>query len=58
MKKIFVIVAIVATMILSASCNNRKPAEPVLDATEVVDSLNVAVDSAAVDAPVEEVVAE
>ena len=56
MKKIFAIVAIVATMILSASCGSRQTTSaPVEDAIEVVDSLEVAVDSVAVEAPVEEV---
>lgn len=55
MKKIFAIVAIVATMILSASCGSRQTSAPVEDAIEVVDSLEVAVDSVAVEAPVEEV---
>lgn len=56
MKKIFAIVAIVATMILSASCGCGQTSAPVEEeAVEVVDSLEVAVDSLAVEAPVEEV---
>ena len=62
MKKIFAIVAIVATMILSASCGCRQTSAPVEDAVEVVDSLSVAVDSLSVatdslvvEAPAEEV---
>jgi len=58
MKKIFAVVAIVATMILSASCGNRAPKAEVeaVDSTLVVndstvvtsDSLAVATDSVAV----------
>ena len=60
MKKIFATLAIVATLILSASCtytSSSKSVEPAVDsvAVELVDSTVVAVDSVAV-AP--EVVAE
>lgn len=60
MKKIFATLAIVATLVLSASCtcsSNRKAVEPAVDSlgVELVDSADVAVDSVAV-AP--EVVAE
>ena len=51
MKKIFTIVAVVATMILSASCGNRasKAEVEAADSTLVVaDSLAVAADSLAV----------
>lgn len=59
MKKIFAIVAIVATMILSASCGCGQTSAPVEEAAvEVVDSLEVAADSVAVEAPVEEVAEE
>lgn len=62
MKKFFAIVAIIATMFLSASCGCKQTAvDPVEDPIEIVeDSLCVAVDSLAVDSlliegPVEEV---
>ena len=49
MKKIFAIVAIVATMILSASCGSRQPKVVEEENVELVDSLGVAVDSLAVE---------
>lgn len=53
MKKIFAIVAIIATMILSASCGCGQTSAPVEEAAiEVVDSLSVAADSVAVDSTV------
>ena len=59
MKKIFAIIALIATMILSASCVNRRPAAVEVEAdVEVVDSLSVSVDSLAVEEVVENEVAE
>lgn len=58
MKKIFAIVAIVATMMISASCGSRQAKVVEEEAIEVVDSLVVAVDSVAVEAPAVEEVAE